>query len=171
MRTLLLITFLALTPVSLQAQFGGPRRGPGPSPSSETFTIVPRAGYDLKYQEGVVGLLLRIPTRVVPGLAVQAAGDFTFLSGATERQLSLDLVYDLGGIRLGGGPVFRNTYWGTLNQGRETRSGYSVVLGLGGAPGPRSPISVELELRFVWVDDFNPRPLTLGIGFAPGRLF
>ena len=170
MRPALVLLALLLTALPAEAQFGTPRRASAP-PRAELWVVVPRAGFDLEFQEGIVGLMTRVPTRLIPGVAVQAAGDVTFLRNATERQLSLDLVYDFGGLRLGGGAVFRNSYWGQQLDQRETRSGYSLVLGVGGNPGPRSVLAAEIELRWVSVEGFTPMPLTLGLSVAPSRFF
>lgn len=164
---------LLLAPGTAQAQRMD-RRPAGPE-----FTVGIRGGFDLEFEDPVAGVAVLVPVPWLRGLAVQAAGDLTFLDALTERQAAVDLLYGLGGLRIGGGVVFRNTVWpdaladpapgSTLP--RETRTGFSAVLGLGGTPLGDSPFVVGLEVRFVWVDDFKPRPLTVGVGVAPGRLF
>jgi hypothetical protein len=169
MRSVFLLLLLALTAPPVQAQFGSrPRQA---RPRAEAFMVVPRGGIDFEYQDGVVGLLLRVPTRVIPGVALQAAGDLTFVESGTSRRLALDVVYDFRGLRVGGGPVFRNGFWVDSQAVRDTRSGFSLLLGVGGSVLGRSAITTEIEARFVWVDDLNPRPVTLGLSIVPGRLF
>lgn len=160
---------LALSPSDAEAQ----RRQPAASGS--TFLVGAKVGFDTRFDKPMAGVALRAPVPIpLPGpglLAVQASGDFTFLDDLTERQLTLDLLYDLGGLSIGGGPVFRNSFWIDAPAGeRETRTGYSVVVGLGGTPMGRSSIAVGLEYRFVSVEELSPRPLTLMVAVAPSRL-
>lgn len=163
MRRILLLLVVVLLPAPLLAQ-----RGMEPSP--DVFLFSGRVGYDTQFNEPVVGAGVRVPTWLLEGLAVQAAGDFTFLPGVTERQLALDLMYNLRGLWVGGGAVFRNSYWDGNFDDRETRTGYSLFAAFGGTPAGRDVFAVSAEFRFVWVEDFSPRPFTLGINLAPGRL-
>lgn len=147
-------------------------------PAGPEFTVGVRGGFDLEGEDPIVGAAVLAPVPWLRGLAVQAVGDLTFLDALTERQASVDLLYGLGGLRIGGGVVFRNTVWPEAltdpspieDLPRETRTGFSAVVGLGGTPLGDSPFVLGLEIRFVWVDDFRPRPLTVGAGVAPGRL-
>jgi hypothetical protein len=165
----LLALFLSTSPLEAQ------RRQPGPV-ETPPITLGAKAGFDTRFDKPMAGLVVKAPVPVqLPGrgfLAVQAAADFTFLDALTERQLTLDVLYDLGGLSIGGGPVFRNSFWVDSPVGeRETRSGYSIVVGLGGMPMARSAIAVGLEYRFVSVEELRPRPLTLTVAVAPSRLF
>lgn len=170
-RTLLAALLLV---AALPAAADGQRRPPPEVP----FVVGAKVGFDTQTREAVVaGGFLRVPLPVPGRFALGVGGDLTFLEGLTERQLTVDVVYDLGGVYVGAGPVFRNTIWpatgadpGSLSD-RESRTGFSLVLGLGGSPMGRLPLAVGLEYRFVWVDDFRPRPLTLGVGVALNRLF
>ncbi|MDT8342302.1 MAG: hypothetical protein RQ751_12380 [Longimicrobiales bacterium] len=166
-----LLPLLLLAPAAAAAQ-------PGPQPGSVPFTLTVRGGWDIEFDDPVLGAVAYIPTPLVRGLGIQVAGDLTFLDDLTERQLALDALYDLGGLRVGGGPVFRNSLWVVDGAGgagaevleRETRTGFSLVAAFGGTPSRDSPWTFGLEFRFIWVDDFRPRPFTFGVGVVPGRL-
>lgn len=170
-RAALLTTLLLLAaPIPGEAQ-----RRPAPE---VPFVLGAKVGLDTQTRDAAVaGAFLRFPLPVPGRFAAGVGGDLTFLRGLTERQLTVDVLYDLGGFYLGGGPVFRNTIWpgaasdpGTTPD-RETRAGFSFVLGLGGAPMRGAPVTVGLEYRLVWADDLRPRALTLGVGVALDRLF
>ena len=161
---LILLALLAL-PSVLEAQ--GPRRGDAPP---QVFTVGVRGGYDTEFSEPVLGLVTRVPTQIIPRVYVQGAVDWTFLQTLTEWQITTDVMYDLGGLFLGGGPVFRNSVWVDSNGARETRTGYSVFASLGGVPLGRLPFATGLEFRYVRVEDFSPTPVTIGIFLAPRRL-
>lgn len=148
-----------LAPSALHAQIGGG----GPAPSG--FSVAARGGYDLSLDSPVAGAEARLGVFRLP-FDVKVAGDFTFLDRLTERQLSVDLLYRLGnGLALGGGPVYRNSIYDTddLSAPRETRSGYSLVVAVGGLPG-RGRLVSGLEVRWVRVDEFRPQTITAQMG-------
>lgn len=138
------------------------------------FTVSGRLGYDVEFDVLAVGAGLRAGLGRLP-FEAQVAGDFTFLSGGvTERQVAVDLLYRVGsgGLALGGGPVFRNTYWEVTDESlgsRETRTGYSLVLALGGVPDQRSRLVTGLEIRWISVGDFNPRTIMAQVGLSLAR--
>lgn len=134
-------------------------------------TVGARVGFDTRFNRPIAGLAFRGALPRVPRLGFQAAGDFTFLQELTEAQISLDALLDLGGLAVGGGPVFRNTIWDVDETGapggdRETRLGYSAAVILGGRPMPRARYTTQIELRFVWAEDFRPRPVVIGVGLV-----
>lgn len=138
------------------------------------LTVSGRVGYDIEYDVLAVGAGLRAGLGRLP-FEAQVAGDLTFLSGdVTERQLALDLLFRLGtgGLAFGGGPVFRNSYWEVDDEGlgnRETRTGYSLVLALGGVPEWGSRLVTGLEVRWISVEDFNPRTIMAQVGLSLAR--
>lgn len=168
-----LLLALLLVPGAARAQRMD-RRPPAPE-----LTVTVRGGFDLEFDDPVAGAAILVPLPWVRGLSLQGAGDLTFLEGLTERQAAVDLLYGLGGFRIGGGVVFRNSIWPDALEDaepgadlpRDTRTGFSAVIGLGGTPLGDSPFVVGVEIRFVWVEEFHPRPFTVGLGLAPGRLF
>jgi hypothetical protein len=142
--------------------------------------VAGKVGFDTWTSDDLVaGGLVRVPLPFAGRFLVQAAADFTFLSLLTERQFTLDLLYDFGGLTFGGGPVFRNTVWPGLDilpgevlvQDRETRTGYSIVAGLGGPLGRDSPWAMGLEFRYTRVEGLRPQPLTVWVGVIPSRFF
>ena len=152
-----------LLPAAAQAQ-----RRP---PATPVWTVGIRGGFDTNFNEEVFGVVTRIPTRILPRVSVQAAMDYTFLQALTEWQLSTDVVYDLGGLGVAAGPVFRNTRWADVGFQRETRAGFSVAGLVGGIPVGRLPVALGLEIRYARVDGFTPTPITIGVNLAPTRLF
>ena len=128
----LALLVLAVLPAVAPAPASAQRRPDAPPPVP--FLVAGRVGFDTRTTEDpILGAMVRIPVPIpIPGrVALQAAGDLTFLDGLTERQLALDLVYDLRGLTLAGGPVFRNSIWRDPNAGpgsaltgdRDTRTG------------------------------------------------
>jgi hypothetical protein len=153
-----------LAPGSLEAQSGGG----GEAPSG--FVVTARAGFDLDLDGPVLGLGAEVGIPKLP-LALAAAGDATFLDAITERQLALDVLYRVGGgLRLGGGPVFRNTIYEIEDDEvlgpRETRTGYSLLLSIGGAPSRERTVVTGLEVRWVRVEDFRPQTLMVRVGLS-----
>lgn len=172
-RTLLAaLVFALVAPTAAHAQRMGP-------PSRTRAVVVSiRGGFDTKFDKPVAGGAAFFPIPNVRWLGLQAAGDLTFLEGLTERQGSVDVLVDLGGLQVGGGPIFRNTIWNDSEDSlpggglsRETRTGASLVFVAGGTPFEDSRITVGVEYRLVWVDAFTPRPLVVSVGVLPERIF
>jgi hypothetical protein len=151
---LLLATSL-LAPAALTAQ----------QQPTTAVSVNARVGYDMEFDALVTGASLRVPVLRFP-FELQGAFDFTFLDGLTDRQLALDLLYRAGaGLFLGGGVIFRNSIYVEDAAGpRETRTGYSLVLGLGGAPSRRGRVLTGLEVRWMWVGDFSPQTIVAQVG-------
>jgi hypothetical protein len=97
--------------------------------------------------------------------------DITFLTGLKEYELNLEVVYvtsgRAGGLYFGGGLAFRNSIYGDdASSPRETRQGYSAVVGLKAATGELFGSQVEFRWIFLPDADFDPRQITLGINFS-----
>lgn len=162
MRILLLVAALLCLPMVAEAQPLTDR--------PQSVSIGARIGYELAVTGG--SLILGAATRAgVPGMErfeIQALADFTFLNALTERQVNLDVLYQLGGLAIGGGPAFRNTLWPGAGAERETRVGYSAVAIFGGQAG-RSLLAAQLELRYSKVSVFSPRAIHLGVSLPLAR--
>lgn len=133
--------------------------------------IGPRVGLDYRENALVLGGQIRVPVDPWRRVELVPSFDFTFETGVTERQLNLDgAVYLDGGrtLYLGGGAAFRNTLWpaddGELGGERETRTGYTIF---GGVHGGRafSTFVTQIELRWSFIDPFEPRSVTLGLNY------
>lgn len=167
-----LLSVVLLLAVAVPAD--GQMRGRPPLPGAAAppvLTLGVYGGWDTWFDEPLLGAKARVGVPSFPWVALQSAADWTFLQGLTERQVTADVLVDLGGIAVGGGAVFRNSVWDVDNPVRETRTGGSLVLSLGGVPLGRSAFSVGLDYRFIWIEGFRPRPLTLNVTVAPERLF
>ncbi len=170
---LLLAIALLGVPRALQAQLPGqPRQSPTP------FLLGVRGGLEVTNSDWMLGLHSRFGIPGVPVLDVQVAGEITFVDppaivgggGFQERSLDADLLFRRGALAVGGGVVVRNSYWVDLNTPRETRTGWSGVLVLGGVPGPRSLFTGQLEYRYSRVSGIGYSVLTAGLSIAPLRL-
>lgn len=155
-------------PGAAKAQF----RGGGFERPSQARAIVAgaRAGFDFQADSPVLGGYLR--TALFNRFSVQGSAEATFLDGLTEKQFTAELLAAIGpGLRLGAGPVWRNTVYdaGASEAGvKETRLGYSIVALIGGSAGPGRTIT-GIEFRFTSVSEFSPRTLSLQIGVPLAR--
>ena len=159
-----LLTFI--TPLATEAQRRGPRQ---PAAASwPSITIGMKAGYDNSAKAEVLGAQLRIPLLRNGTLELMPTADVTFPSGLKESQYAVEALYLLsgrrGGLYVGGGLAFRNTIYGAEpNLPRETRQGYSVVVGtqFGGA----GSFGAQLEIRWVFIERsaIDPRVVTFGV--------
>ncbi|HSM06736.1 MAG TPA: hypothetical protein VK858_19075 [Longimicrobiales bacterium] len=169
-----LALILASGPESLQAQMPGP-----PGAGSTPFLIGARGGVEINNSDWILGAHTRFGIPGVPILDVQVVGELTFVDppaivsggGFQERSLNADLLFGRGPMALGGGVVVRNSYWVDLNTPRETRTGWSGVLVLGGVPGPRSAFTGQIEYRYSRVSGIGYSAFTVGVNVAPTRLF
>jgi hypothetical protein len=102
------------------------------------------------------------------------SADVSFVTGLKEYQYAVDALYVFGGARggpyVGGGLAFRNTIYGReANLPRETRRGYSVVIGSKFEADAR--FGVQLEIRWVFISEspddevspIDPQVVSLGI--------
>jgi hypothetical protein len=127
-----------------------------------------RAGLDQRSSDPAVGALVRLPIPVsFLRPAITPGADLVFHDGLTDRQATVDVTIDLFGISVGGGPVWLNSVYHdeeNVALPRETRQGYSLLAGLrsGGRFG------TSIELRWLFVDDLEPRFITLAFTFTPG---
>lgn len=152
-------------------------RGPplGPTP----FTLGLRGGWEFTNSNWILGAHARIGLPGVSFLDVQAVGDLTFASPPAfiggesfqERTLNADLLYRMGTLAVGGGVVFRNSFWEDFDSPRETRTGWSGVVVLGGVADPRSTFTFQLEYRYTRIEGFGLQAVTAGLGVVPTRLF
>lgn len=162
---------LVLLPAGVAGQ-GGPSGSSG-----SVFTVGARGGFELTNNDGMLGLQTRIPVPALSFLEIQGVGEITFRGtignrSIREEQLAVDLLYSRGGFALGGGPVFRNAFFGIdPTASEETRTGASAVLVLGGPPAPRGTLGTQLEYRYTRVGGLDFSSLTLGVNVAVGRLF
>lgn len=161
----LLIALLAFgtlaTPVAAQ------RRGPILEPAGSGWrpAVGFRAGLDYRNSDPSIGALVRLPIPVGRvGLAVTPSGDLVFHDGLTDRQGMVDLSARLLGLEFGGGPVALNSVYEGDTE-RETRIGYTFAVGLRSG---RGPVQTSLELRWVEVDEFDPRFVMLAVTYTPG---
>lgn len=172
MRRSVLIATLALAATALPSDLVA-QVGPNPD-ARPSLMVSARAGYDFEISNGA--LVLGAGTRIsVPGatfLELQGISDWTFLDGLTERQMGLDLLYQFGGLAVGGGPVMRTTVWDSeVSTDKETRTGYSLVLILAGQATNRL-LNGQLELRYSKVSNFSPKTVSVGVNlplFRYGR--
>ena len=163
---LALVLLGAALPDPLAAQLGGgpileggPSRGWLPS-------VGVRGGFDYRNTDVSIGALLRLPVPVplVP-LAITGGGDLVFHDNLTDRQGMVDLTAEVFGISVGGGPVWLNTVFDEVDAPRETRTGYTLLAGF---HGRGAPFGTDLEFRWVFVDDIEPRYIMLAFTFTPG---
>lgn len=165
----LALAAFAGSPDDLVAQ--GRPGGGGETPSRRILRIGPRAGFDLLQEALVLGAHLSVPVDPWNRVAFSPSVDATFLSGLTEYQFNLDGAVYLDprqSVYLGAGAAFRNTYYtdeaGEALDERETRTGYTLFGGINGAR-IGDLFLTQLEFRWSFVDDFEPRTLTLGFNY------
>ena len=170
---LLAVTWCLGAPGAVEAQITGQ-----PNQGSTPFLLGVRGGLEVTNSDWILGIHSRFGIPGIPILDVQVAGELTFVDppaivgggGFEERSFDADLLLRRGALAVGGGVVVRNSYWVDLNTPRETRTGWSGVLVLGGIPGPRSLFSGQLEYRYSRVSGIGYSALTAGVSVAPLRL-
>jgi hypothetical protein len=156
-----IVLALAVLPSAASAQFGGvPGSGivRGFSPQ-----IGVRAGWLFKDQSPSIGAVLIVPIPI-PLLRPTLVGgaDAIFQDGLRERLLTADLqINALPGLFVGGGPAVMNTYFDTSIT-RETKTGFSAVVGVR-ARGGR--MSNSLELRKIRVGSRHPTVLFFSLSY------
>ena len=128
-----------------------------------------RVGLDVRNSDPTVGALLRLPVPI-PFVrpAITPGADLVFHDGLTDRQAMVDVTIDLFGISVGGGPVWLNSVFDDVQDGelpRETKQGYTLLAGLRGGVGT---FGTTLEFRWLFVDELEPRFITLGLTYTPG---
>lgn len=172
--TILLLLGL-FSPNDVAAQIPG---GPG-NPGATPFSVGLRGGWEFSNSNWILGAHARVGLPGVSFLDVQAVGDLTFASPPAfiggesfrERTLNADLLVRRGTLAFGGGAVFRNSFWEDFDTPRETRTGWSGVVVLGGVPGPRAAMAFQLEYRYTRIEGFGLQALTAGASVVPTRLF
>ncbi len=168
---LLVVLVLAVQPAAGQFLPAGTRQRRGPRAAAPAgaveASLVGRAGFDLQYQEFLVGAMGRVSLPLLKFQpTIQAGGDLTFFNALTDRGFGVDvLLSPLPGLSLGGGPAWRNSVFpGETAQGRTTRGGYALVAMLGGTGG-RGRFTTGLEYRWLDFDGYNPQQLSLQFGW------
>jgi len=156
---LLIVGALVLPAVPAAAQLG-----PSLDPDGGlSLAVGGRALIDFEQGDPTLGVEARLHLPWPGMIQLRAAYDFTFLDGLTERTLILDALLTSGGVAIGGGPVVRNTRI-EPDDPREDIDGWSAVVALGGDPRVRSRTSLGIELRFFFLDPFEPRTLGVTLG-------
>ena len=165
--------FLSPAPVLGQGPGLGARGGPTP------FSVGLRGGWEFTNSNWILGAHARVGLPGVSFLDVQAVGDLTFASppafvgGSSfqERTLNTELLFRTGTLAVGGGAVFRNSFWVDFDSPRETRTGWSAVAVLGGVADPRSAFAFQIEYRYTRIEGFGLQAFTAGASVVPTRLF
>jgi hypothetical protein len=154
--TLVVGVLLAASPLSAQP-------GSGPIGQGAGLSAGPRILVDFETGDLTLGGEVRFALPAPDFLQFRALYDFTFLDGLTERTFAFDALLATGGFAIGGGPVVRNTRLGA-DEPREDLNGWSAVLMLGGDPRTRGRFNLGIELRWIFVDPFEPRTLGVVVG-------
>lgn len=149
--SLLFAAALAAMPLAAQPPSDGPSDG-------WALSVGPRLLVDFESSNLTLGGEARFAPAVPSFLQLRAIYDFTFLDGLTERTFLLDVLYATQGFAVGGGPVVRNTRIG-VDDPRENFEGWSAVVMLGGDPRSDGRFNVGIELRWIFLDPFDPRTL------------
>ena len=191
---LVLLFLLLVLPEVVGAQLLPPgsrprRQAPQVDRGGVAAMVVGRAGYDLQFQQFVLGGLGRVTLPMALNPTIQAGADFTFFQALTDRGATIDLMISpLQGLLVGGGPAWRNTVFpgeiggigaggigGEAGNGRETRTGYGFVVMLGGLPsrgrrgGPGgSRLVTGISYRWMDFDGYSPQQLTFEVGWRLG---
>ena len=156
------------TPFAVEAQRRGsqPATTTGWAPISAGF----KAGYDNNASGEMLGVQLHLPIVRNGQFELMPNADVTFLSGLKEYQYALDALFVPGGTRggpyLGGGVALRNTIYDfDRSAARETRQGYSVIVG--GKLGSPGALGIQIEVRWTFLDSpvLDPRTVTFGVNF------
>lgn len=125
-----------------------------------------RFAWDYQSEAPALGVAFRLPVLGARGDLV-AGGEAVFRDGLTETQGHLDAVVALGGRRnaivAGGGPVVLSSVFVEGGE-RETRWGYGFVAGLRQLPERGESVGLSVELRWMFVDELEPRFLSVGVG-------
>lgn len=153
------------------------RRAPQADTPPIAAVLVARGGYDLEFQQFVLGGLARLALPLPLKPTLQMGGDFTFFQGLTDRGATVDvLLSPLQGLLVGAGPAWRSSiYPGERELGRTTRAGYSFVVMLGGLPsrgrpgsGPAGRLVSGVSYRWMDFDGYQPQQLTFEVGWRLG---
>jgi hypothetical protein len=163
MRTKICTVAVLVTGILFAASPISAQPGSGPTGTGTGLSIGPRVLVDFETSDLTLGGEVRFAPPAPDFLQFRALYDFTFLDGLTERTFAFDALLATGGFAIGGGPVIRNTRL-TADDPREDFTGWSAVLMLGGDPRTRGRFNVGLELRWIFVDPFEPRTLGVVVG-------
>jgi hypothetical protein len=164
---------LAAGVILLPAPADGQGRPPPNQESSRGWApiqIGARFGYVQRAGGNVVGAQVRIPVLRSGAAELVPGGALTFNSGGRkDRDYTLDGVYVLGGpeggLYGGGGWALRSAIW-ELEGDRETKSGPTAVLGLKTSSVGGAPVGVQIQVRWVWVEENITRQImTFGVNF------
>jgi hypothetical protein len=167
----LTLAAVALTvPASAEGQRRAPNE-PGALAGWAPIQVGARFGFDNNSTGKIVGAQIRIPVLPSGVAELMPGGDITFHSGGLkDYEFTLDgLFVASGALYAGGGLAVRSSIW---DEGgiRETKSGPTAVFGIKSESVGGAPFGIQLEVRWVWVDeDIKPQLLTFGINFPLWR--
>jgi hypothetical protein len=159
----LVFAVLVAVPSSLQAQA---RAAQGWKP----MEIGLRAGYDNNSRGSVVGAQIHVPVLPSGIIDLSPNADITFNPGLRDYQFAVDAIFLAGARRAGFfggvGVVSRSSIYSDGETQREWKTGWNLVAGIRTTadPGATLPVGIQLEMRWVFVDDvYKPQVLTFGI--------
>lgn len=155
----------SLLPAPARAQLLPERGGFDAAGGGWTPTLSARAGWSALDASPSLGAELRLPLPLSPlRPALSVSGDIVFQTGLRERQGMLDVT--VGALRpvvLGGGPVVLNSIFHDDPARRATKVGFTLVAGI--RAGRVGPLTSEISLRLIRVEDLHPRFLMLTLGY------
>lgn len=141
-------------------------------PSPRRLEIGVRAGLDYQDDSPSLGAHARISVDPWRRLDLLPSVEVTFQDRLTEKQFNLDGGLYLDGSRtlyVGSGAAFRNTLYldgdGAPLPERETRTGFNLFAGLHLVSPSDLPVALQLEARWTFVGDFEPRTLVIGVNY------
>ena len=169
--SILAIVLLCATARQAEAQLRpGPPTEERPSPARLEIGV--RAGIDYSDDSPSLGGHARISVDPWRRVDLLPSVEFTFQDQLTEKQFNLDGSLYLDGSRtlyVGSGAAFRDTFYlddeGDPLPEQEIRTGFNVFAGLHFASPSDLPVAVQLEARWTFVGDFEPRTLVLGVNY------
>lgn len=160
---------LAGSATSVEGQLRG--GGPPDDEVGRSLELGVRAGIDYQGDSPILGGQLRLSVDPWRRVDLLPSVEFVFQNALTERQVNLDgafYVDDGRTLYLGGGAAYRNTYY--LDEDnrplptRETRTGYNVFGGIH-LSSTEFPLRLQVEGRWTFIDDFEPRTIELGLNY------
>jgi len=160
----LLATLLAL---EVSGSLAAPLHAQQPrrvSPTAMGVTAGLHAGLDYLFD----GILLGGQVHIMPDpwgrVLLMPNAQMQFRQGLRDWQANGDAAIRITpAFYAGGGVAYRNTIFDE-DIGRETRSGYSVIIGFRDQPSP-GRIATQIELRWSVISNIRPRMFTIGLNY------